>query len=130
MIEENYVQAAIKIRREFLKLTNNMQLYKRKAKNILDNLEDIIGQIERISTESNENTDRKEIVEKLEGVLKEVEKEGKMVNELIDPLNNEIEKLALEEQELWRNIKNKYPNLGDDEIVEYIKNRLIQANLS
>ena len=37
--------------------------------------------------------------------------------------NIEIEKLALEEQELFRQIKIKHNNLTDDEIIECVKKR-------
>jgi hypothetical protein len=62
--------------------------------------------------------------------LTEIEAEGRAVESLIDPLNKEIEKLGLEEQELWRNIKNKYTTQTDEQIVEYVRQRLIQEGLS
>lgn len=132
MIDESYIQAAIKIRRQFLKLSNNMEFYKKKAQSVIENLEEIISKIEKIKNESEESktTTNESVVLKLTKVLKDIEQEGRAVEDLIDPLNVEIEKLALEEQELWRNIKNKYPSTEDDKIIEYVKNRLIQENLS
>jgi uncharacterized protein YbgA (DUF1722 family) len=62
--------------------------------------------------------------------LNEVEEEGKSLENLIDPLNKEIEKLALQEQELYRKIKEKHFNLTDEQIIESVKNRLIKENLS
>ena len=46
------------------------------------------------------------------------------------PLNKEIEKLALEEQELYKQIKSTHPNLTDDQIVESVRQRLINEGLS
>ena len=45
-------------------------------------------------------------------------------------LNKDIEKLALEEQELYRQIKQKHSNLTDEQIISSVKDRLIQENLS
>ena len=132
MIDDNFIQAAIKIRRKYLKLSNNMEFYKRKAQDVINNLEEVINKIEKIQDEAEKtkSTTNESVVLKLTKILKEVEEEGRAVEMLIDPLNEEIEKLAIEEQELWRNIKNKYPNEEEDQIVEYVKNRLIQENLS
>jgi predicted nucleic acid-binding Zn-ribbon protein len=132
MIDESFIKAAIKIRREYLKLTNNLSFYKRKAEDVIENLEDIVTKIENIQqeTENQKVTNNDAVVFQLTKLLTEIESEGRAVESLIDPLNKEIEKLGLEEQELWRNIKNKYPNLSDEEIVEYVRKRLLQENLS
>ena len=132
MIDESFIKAAIKIRREYLKLTNNLSFYKRKAEDVIENLEDIVTKIENIQqeTENQSITNNDAVVFQLTKLLTDVESEGRAVESLIDPLNKEIERLGLEEQELWRNIKNKYPNLSDEEIVEYVRKRLLQENLS
>ena len=132
MIDESFIKAAIKIRREYLKLTNNLSFYKRKAEDVIENLEDIVTKIENIQqeTENQSITNNDAVVFQLTKLLTDVESEGRAVESLIDPLNKEIEKLGLEEQELWRNIKNKYSNLSDEEIVEYVRKRLLQENLS
>jgi len=132
MIDENFIKAAIKIRREYLKLTNNLNFYKRKAEDVISNLEDIVNKIEKIQeeTENQQVTNNDAIVLQLTKLLTDIESEGRSVESLIDPLNKEIEKLGLEEQELWRNIKNKYTYLSDEDIVEYVRQRLLQENLS
>ena len=62
--------------------------------------------------------------------MSDIEDEGRRLEENIEPLNVEIEKLSLEEGELWRNIKQKHYDLNDDDIIEYVKSRLVQENLS
>jgi hypothetical protein len=132
MIDESFIKAAIKIRRQYLKLTNNLSFYKRKAEDVIANLEDIVNKIEKIQKESEVqvNTNNEAITVQLTKLLVDIESEGRAVESLIDPLNQEIEKLGLEEQELWRNIKNKYPNISDEEIVNHVRNRLIDEGLS
>ena len=42
----------------------------------------------------------------------------------------QLEKLAIEEEELWRAIKLKHSDISETDIVDYIKRRLIKENLS
>jgi predicted nucleic acid-binding Zn-ribbon protein len=131
MIDESYVQAAIKIRRHYLKLTSNMDLYKRQAEKFAQSLDNISKQIESKQNELKENKlSQKDGVDNLLEIISSIEKETKQISDTIDPLNGEMEKLLKEEHELWRKIKEKYSDFDDDTIVEYVKNRLIQEGLS
>ena len=137
MIEENFLQRAVNIRRTYLKLINNMDFYKDKAKSVIHKLDDTISKIEVIKNQVKDNKDKKDnktstesIMNELLQILQDVEDEGNKLEGLVDPLNLEIEKLALEEQELYRLIKEKHSNLSDDQIVESVKNRLVKENLS
>ena len=133
MIDEIFYQSAIKIRRQYLKVTNNMTFYQGKAKVVSDNLGDIIKRIDDIKESTNpENSEfsAESAVNELVRILKEVEEEAKRLEEMVDPLNSEMEKLALEEQELWRNIKEKHYNISEADIISSVKERLIRENLS
>ena len=133
MIDEIFYQSAIKIRRQYLKITNNMTFYQSKAKVVSDNLGDIIKRIDDIKESTNpDNSDfsAESAVGELAKILREVEEEAKRLEDMVDPLNSEMEKLALEEQELWRNIKEKHYNISEDDIISSVKERLIRENLS
>jgi hypothetical protein len=71
-----------------------------------------------------------EIFEKLLKIIDEVEDEGKRLEKLIEPINLEIEKLAKEEMELYRQILDGHPNLTENQIVEKVQDRLIKEGLS
>ena len=129
MIDDNFVQAAIKIRREYLKLTNNLNFYKTQANRVIKNLEDIVDKLEDVSKGAEFDPNAEATTSKLLGVLKSLEVEGKNINELVDPLNAEIEKLSLEEAELWRKIKSKHSEFSDEQIVTYIKSKFSEQNL-
>ena len=129
MIDENFIQAAIKIRRQYLKLINNLNFYKTQANKVLSNLQDIIEKLENISKNVDSDPNSEATSAKLVEVLKDLEKEGNQVNQLIDPLNTEIERLAIEEKELWNKIKEKHSNISDNQIIEYVKLRLAEQNL-
>jgi len=137
MIDENFLQSAVHIRRTYLKMSNSMDLYKKSAQKVVERLDETIKKVEVIQQEAedskkdkNSNFSAEGSMNKMLEVLKEVDAEGKRLEELVDPLNKEIEKLALEEQELYRLIKEKHHNLSDDEIIESVRQRLIKENLS
>ena len=137
MIDENFLQSAVHIRRTYLKMSNSMDLYKKSAQKVVERLDETIKKVEVIQKEAedskkdkNSNFSAEGSMNKMLEVLKEVDAEGKRLEELVDPLNKEIEKLALEEQELYRLIKEKHHNLSDEEIIESVRQRLIKENLS
>ena len=137
MVDELFLQNAITIRRTYLKLSNNMDLYQKRAQQVSNKLDETIIKIEeierlakesRISKDSSNNSEY--FLNELLKALQDVDDEGKSLENLVNPLNREIERLALEEQELYRKIKEKHFNLTDEQIVEYVKDRLIKENLS
>jgi phage shock protein A len=136
MIDEIYLQNAIRIRRTYLKLSNNMELYQKKAQAVSDKLEETITKIDdlqsKIEESKKDKDDKKDsnyFLIELVKILNEVEEEGKALETSVDPLNKEIEKLALEEQELYRQIKEKHFNLTDEQIISSVQDRLIKENL-
>jgi hypothetical protein len=137
MVDEKYLQMSITIRRTYLKLINNLDLYRSRALQISERLEDTVKKIDDLNKEAKEsakkkntNTSEIEVFEKLLKIIDEVDDEGKRLENLISPINTEIEKLAKEEMELYQMIVNSHPNLTEDQIVESVKDRLIKEGLS
>lgn len=127
MIDEQFLQSAVQIRRTYLKLNNNLEFYTKEASKVVTKLEKTISKIDDIQ---NSKKDSKSSFEDLLKIMEEIENEGKALEGLVDPLNKKIEKLAIEEQELYRKIKEKHSNLTDEQIVESVRKRLIEENLS
>lgn len=133
MIEERYIQMAINIRRTYLKLSNNLNLYGTRAMQIAKKLEETVVKVEEIQKQAEDrsnNTDAKEYITRLLKIIDDVEQEGKRLENLVSPVNKEIEKLAKEEQELYRQIVEHHPGLSEDQIVSEVKDRLIKEGLS
>lgn len=137
MVDEKYLQMSITIRRTYLKLINNLDLYRSRALQISERLEDTVKKIDELNKEAEESAKKKntnisqiEVFEKLLKIIDEVDDEGKRLENLISPINTEIEKLAKEEMELYQMIVNSHPNLTEDQIVESVKDRLIKEGLS
>jgi len=63
-------------------------------------------------------------------ILNDLDYQGKSLDELASPMNSEIEKLAMEEQELYRQIKEKHSDLSDEKLIEIVKDRLELEGLS
>lgn len=137
MVDEVFLQNAVRIRRTYLKLSNNMDLYQKKAQQVSDKLEETLIKIEEIEKEAKERNSKngssnstEYFLNELMKALQEVDDDGKSLENLVNPLNKEIEKLALEEQELYRKIKEKHFTLTDEQIIESVRDRLIKENLS
>ena len=138
MIDEKYLQMAINIRRTYLKLINNMDLYRARALQVSDKLDETLKKLntfnEKLSAKNPDakktNLTEKEIFENLLKIIDEVEEEGRKLETLISPVNLEIEKLSKEEMELYRLIVDNHPMLTEDQIVEKVQDRLIKEGLS
>jgi predicted transcriptional regulator len=125
MINESFLQSAVRIRREYLKISNNMALYHNRAKEVISILEESVEKLEKIQSgvedkSENANTSISKVLE----VIKDIEEEGERLESLVEPMNKEIERLSKEETELYRQIKEKHSDLTEDQIVESVRQRL------
>jgi polyhydroxyalkanoate synthesis regulator phasin len=131
MIEERFVQAAIRIRREFLKISTNMNLYHKQAGDLVKTLNNLQKEIsEKQELIDSGQVNYQESVKIAADLIKQLEDETKRISDDIDPLNNGMESLLQEETELWRQIKEKHSNIDENNIIDYVKQRIIEAGLS
>ena len=97
MIEEKYLKMSISIRRTYLKLINNLDLYHNRALKVSSNLEETLAKLDTIQENldlKDKKTSSKETLDKILNILQEVEDEGKKLETLIDPINVEIENIT------------------------------------
>jgi predicted transcriptional regulator len=130
MINESFLQSAVRIRREYLKISNNMTLYHNRAKEVVSILEESVEKLEKIQSgikDKSENTNTS--ISKVLEVIKDIEEEGERLESLVEPMNKEIERLSKEETELYRQIKEKHSDLTEDQIVESVRQRLTTEGL-
>jgi seryl-tRNA synthetase len=133
MIDEKFLIAAVNIRKTYVKLISNLNMYEDKARETLDMLNSIYNRLDELGKDvkkKKESDDSNSMVNEILKILNDVENEGKRLESFTDPLNKDIEKLALEEQELYRQICLKHKDMTEDEIVECVRQRLIKENLS
>jgi predicted phage-related endonuclease len=136
MINEKYLQRAINIRRTYLKLINNMDHYEKRTNEVLNILKEAIEKldnfsknIEEQSKDKNKTINEKESFTELLKIIDDIEEEGKKLQDMVNPINIEIEKLAKEEVELYKQIVENNPNLTEDQIVKIVQDRLINEGL-
>ena len=130
MINKNLLNSAVRIRKKYLKVSSNMNMYNKRAKEIINILENSITKLNDIQNDINDNKgDSKEAVNKIMEDINSIDEEGKRLEEMVNPMNEEIEKLQQEEQELYRLIKEKYPDLSDDEIIKEVHEELQRQGL-
>ena len=136
MIEEKFLVAAVNIKRSYLKLTSNLDFYKRRAEQTLEKLQEAYGKVETLENEIKELKKQKDqnadpnLTTKVLSILSDIEEEGNRIEKFVEPLNKEIEKLAIEEGELYRIIVETHPNLSEEQIVEAVRLRLKKEGLS
>lgn len=134
MIDEVFLENAVHIRRSYLKMSNSMELYQKKAGEVASRLDETLEKIDEVSKRAEENkksnkVDTMSILNELMEILKTVEDDGDSLMSVVDPLNKDIEKLALEEQELYRRIKEKHFDMSDEDIIKDVQERLKSENL-
>lgn len=137
MINEKFLESAVRIRREFLKINTSLDMYHRRAKQIVEGLEDIsqkadslLKEIDEDKKSQNPQHTKESAVAELLKILQDLEHQGEVIEELTNPMNQEIEKLAKEEQELYRQIKEVHRDISDEKLIKIIKDRLDREGLS
>lgn len=135
MIDEKFLVAAVNIKRKYITVTSDINKYHDRAKQTVDKLNSTLADIDNIKLKMKEDAKNKklnstEVLESMIKIITEIEDDGKSLEKYIDPLNKEIEKLAVEEQELYRVICEKHFDLTEEQIIESVKKRLKKENLS
>ena len=130
MINEQFLQSAVRIRRTYLKLSNNMDLYHKQATKLSEILTENLEKLSKIEGDvKDKKMDSKQAVNTLLELISNIEKQSTDLESMTDDLNKEIELLSKEEHELYRNIKEKHSDLTDEQIIESVKERLIRENI-
>lgn len=131
MIDEIFLKSAVNIRREYLKVSNNMEFYHNKAKEVVSKLEETLKKLDDLQKKVTEDksVSNESAITAIMTILKDVEDEGQRLEKLVDPMNKEIEKLSKEEHELYRQIKEKHTDLTDEQIIQSVQDRLLKEGL-
>lgn len=111
MIDYNYINEAIRIRKEYLSNLSNV--------NELDNIyNELLTEFSNLKTKLETIEDKKIKVDE-EYIIKLLEDVDDKINNIsnkIKPYNDNINRLNKEQSILYKTIKEKYPKLTDDEL--------------
>lgn len=123
MIDQIYIDSAIKIRTEFFQTQKEISECESKTLRLKSDLENQISNLEKIKSKllKSKETDKDKIEQQVIGEFSKIEKQIGDFAKMIEPLNIKMEELSKREDFLYNTIKEKYPTLSDNDIVEELK---------
>jgi uncharacterized phage infection (PIP) family protein YhgE len=133
MISEIYLKQALKIRKDYLKIVNDISRYENLAKDFISTLEERASEAQELyqKIDTNQITNSEVAKKELHELMIQTESDINKVDKSISDLNSQIEKLRIDEVNLFKEIKRVYFNLTDEQIREetqsYIKRHDIKA---
>lgn len=132
MISELYIKRAIKIRKEYLKLVKDIHSYERIAHDLVSSISDRKQDLENLLESLNKNqiTNADIAKQKLDEIMIKTEDDMNKVDASIDSLNKKMDRLREEEIYLYKEIKQVYSDIPDEEIRNYIQESLKKQKLS
>ena len=128
MIHELLLKKALNIRKEYVRITKDINVYENMVSGILKSLGKNSEELEDLKKKIDDKkvTDVEFAKNEMLKIIIDLEQEANKTGEHINKLNQNIESLRKQEIDLYREIKEKYPSMSDDEIKkeiqDYIKN--------
>jgi plasmid maintenance system killer protein len=116
MIDLFLIENAKKIRKNFLDLNSRLSTYQDDLKDTAETFLDISKKLQLIKDQVGKKPIEK-IQKEIFDQLNFLEDKAKKIEELIIPLNNEMEDLRKSEQKLWEKIKKKYPKEKEEDLI-------------
>jgi hypothetical protein len=132
MISELYLKRAVKIRKEYIKLVNDIQTYEKIAHDLISSISDRKSDLENLLDSLNQKRISNPDVakQKLDEIIVQTEDDMNKVDASIEAINKKMDKLREDEVYLYKEIKSVYSDFTDDEIRKFIFEELKKQNLS
>ena len=128
MIAKIYIEGAKNIRNRFLRLSKELDSYQNESARLVIFLEEVCKDLEDYSkTDISTIKNKTDITAAGEYIIKrmsDIEAEEQKITRLVQPINDEISKLKVEEATLFKQIKEKYPEMAEEEIIKEIHSYL------
>jgi uncharacterized protein YdiU (UPF0061 family) len=132
MIQEIFLKRAFNIRKEYILIKYNISLYEKNIRDILTILEEKAVDLNdlKINLDQNKINDPEMAKSKLLKIIMELESEINNSETFVNNLNKNIDKLKEDENQLFRDIKQRYPEMVDSEIKNEVQEYIQKLNLS
>ncbi len=132
MIQEIFLKKAVQIRKDYLRLRSGINFYENSIKDLLKMIENKSQELNDFKEDLDKSkiTDAEEAKSKLLKIIMDIENEYNSSNFQINKIDKDIEKLKQEELELFRQIRQRYPEMSDKDIKQEVQNYLEKMNLS
>lgn len=122
MIDKFYIDVAKRIRKDFIKLTDELNDYESMVGGLADRFKKTSEDMK--SLVGKKNSESSNLVNEVMSRMTMLEEESNKVTKYIDDINKKIEKLRDEEISLYDKIKSSYPRMSDDDIKGEIQSQL------
>ena len=128
MIDHQLIESAKIIRNEFLSLSERLDKYQDDVRALGNFLQNKATELSSYSDEnlkrisSKENLDK--VVRHILSEIESIEEEEKKLSKKVSVINDEMEKLRKDEVILYESIKDRYPDLSDEEILKEVQSKL------
>ena len=132
MIQEIFLKRAVNIRKDYLNLTTDLSTYEKMMRDIVAS----IGEKHQELVEIKNKIDDTKInsVDSAKGeflkILIDLESESNTLEKYIDSINEKMDELKKDELELFRDIRQRYPEMSDFEIKSEVQESIKKLNLS
>jgi len=128
MMDLQYVESAKYIRSEFLSLNKELSAHEEDLRKLSDFLFKKIDELkdyrDTVISKMKTREDLTTITAHLMKEIVSIEDEEKRINSKVDKLNVKLEKLKESEKNLFSSIRDRYPDMSDDQIRKEIQSHL------
>ena len=132
MIQEVYLNRAVRIRKDYLKITSDIKKYEDIANGFIHTITDSISELKSLSDKlgRDKNLDPELAELELKKIVMKTESEINDIDKSISELNKKMDKLREDENSLYNEIKRTYSDLDDEKIKVFIQNHFKKLNLT
>lgn len=120
IIDKHYINAAIKIRKEYLGLNDKLKECEKELKKESNNLLKESANLDNLNDNLGDYNSPEDAQEAVFTKLNDIDVHIKSLNNIYSPINDKIEELKEREIILYNNIKKAYSNLSDEDIISQI----------
>lgn len=131
MISEFYLKKALNIRKEYLSIVSNINLFENMAKDILKIIEGKLEDLNTLQSKINEKkiSNVESAKDSLLKIILDLEEESNNIEKSVNELISRIDKLKINEKDLFIELRKNYQNLTTEEIKNQI-HKYIDRKLS
>lgn len=121
MISKRFIETGVKIREDYLNLKFKLNDILGDIKKTAEKMEEYKNDFIEINENMDDYTDLEQLQKVLMDKLEQADAESQRLAKVYEPINKEMEVLKKQEESLYRNIKETYPDLSDEDIVKEFK---------
>tara|TARA_R110000772_G_scaffold20466_2_gene56713 strand:+ start:32044 stop:32439 length:396 start_codon:yes stop_codon:yes gene_type:complete len=124
MINKKYLDQALRIRKDFKTTDEELIGLKDELLKVNNDIKSTLDKLVELKDKSEEYTDEETFLSDVKVYLTEFETQANNVNKIYIPLNDSMEKLKLEEEQLFEMLVKEYPHLKVENIVKEVQDYL------